>query len=292
VSAFHKYFSVSSFDREWGFFVTSAGHNVIKPGSNYPTGEHPPEYRFAWSEGRILDQFVLLLIGAGRGVLETRGTKRTELASGDIILLPPGMLHRYRPDPATGWEEYWVCFNGLLPAHWLKSGTLKLRVPILGRGMPFTVRDRFADLMAMARQENYSPQLLAALTQTILGEVLSSAGAKGQKDSESERLRRAADIIRKRPEEFDVGVLAQAAGMSTAAFQRRFKVHFGISPAKFAQEERVEHAKRWLTETELPLRTIAERLNFSSEFYLMRAFKRSTGKSPGHWRTSTRKNAY
>jgi AraC-like DNA-binding protein len=64
-----------------------------------------------------------------------------------------------------------------------------------------------------------------------------------------------------------------------------------MSPAKFAQEERVAHAKRWLTETDLPLRTISQRLHFSSEFYFMRAFKRSTGKSPGCWRKDIRKSA-
>jgi AraC-like DNA-binding protein len=50
----------------------------------------------------------------------------------------------------------------------------------------------------------------------------------------------------------------------------------------------MSQAKRWLAETSLPIRVIADKLAFCSEFYFMRAFKRETGITPGAWRKKDR----
>jgi hypothetical protein len=227
MSSFHKYFSVSSFDRAWGLFVTSAGHTITKPGAPYPPDQHPPEYQFDWSKGRVLDQFLLMMIGAGQGILETRHAQSINLVSGDMVLLQPGVLHRYRPDTNTGWEEYWVCFSGSLPEQWKRGRLLKHQTSLLGCEMSFSVRDRFDELIAAARQDNYSPQVLAALTHAVLSEALFASALKSSKSSEREALRRAADTIRKHPQGFDLSAFAKAAGISERAFQRGFCLHLG-----------------------------------------------------------------
>lgn len=153
------------------------------------------------------------------------------------------------------------------------------------------MRQRFDELIAFARLERYSPQLLASLTQSLLSEAIFDDAKSVSSATGMEVLRRAADSIRKHPDSFDLDAFADRAGMPSRTFRRLFTANFGISPAKFVQEERIVHAKRWLAETDLPLWAIAENLKFSSEFYFMRAFKRETGQSPGAWRTGLRKSA-
>ena len=36
----------------------------------------------------------------------------------NVILLFPGVWHRYRPDVDVGWDEYWISFNGSASTAW------------------------------------------------------------------------------------------------------------------------------------------------------------------------------
>jgi AraC-like DNA-binding protein len=282
-SSFYRYFSVSSADRQWGFYVTSAGHSIVPPDHAYPTEPHPTGFHFDWSHGRALEDFALLLIVFGKGEFDTRKKGHGTLTRGDVLLFPPGLLHRYRPEVATGWEEYWVTFGGSEPMRWLAHRLFATHIPLAGHNMDLVLTERFNDLMNAARCPTYSSRLLAALANVLLVEAIT-----GQRDTgaagEEEALRRAADSIRKHPQQFDLHTLAAGAQMGESTFRRKFEQHFGATPARFANDARIEQAKRWLVQTQQPLRVIAERLGFSSEFYLMRTFKRSTGFTPGEWR--------
>jgi AraC-like DNA-binding protein len=285
---FRRYFSVSSADRQWGLFVSSAGHNIVAAGEAYPVGNHPEGYHFEWKRGRILDEFALLLIADGEGVFEHRKSSSLLLRRGDVLLLPPGALHRYRPNPITGWEEYWVTFDGATARDWHKQNLFVGRWPLLARNMHLAVTERFEELVSKARQPTYAPQTLAAFAQLVLFEALSFSSNEVMRLSPEMKLRQAAETIRKHPAQFNLNVLASVAEMPESTFRRKFLELFGVTPARYAQDERMTQAKRWLLETPLTVRDIADRLEFSSEFYFMRAFKRNTGKTPSRWRQNPR----
>jgi AraC-like DNA-binding protein len=122
------------------------------------------------------------------------------------------------------------------------------------------------------------------LTHALLSEALAWTGDQTSGNSDEERLRIAADTIRRHPGQFDLHSLADAAMMAPSTFRRKFQHHFGPTLANFAQEERLRQAKRWLAKTTLPIRILSSSLGFSSEFYFMRAFRQSTGSTPGSWR--------
>jgi AraC-like DNA-binding protein len=280
---FHRYISVSNNDRQWGLFVTSVGHSLCSHGQTYPPAEHPAKYRFDSSNSsRVLDEFALVLIAAGKGTLRTRFTGSRPISQGDVILLPPGMLHQYHPDADEGWEEYWVTFGGSEPSRWLSADLLSKHIPIASQNMHLALVQRFAELLCAARKPAYSMRMLASLASVILSEAI--GGPTGRVRKGDRALRQAADAIRKHPDQFDLHIYAEAAELGKSTFRRKFKEEFGVSPAHFAQQRRVERAKQWLAQTALPLHDIASRLEFSSEFYFMRFFKRMTGQTPTEWR--------
>ena len=289
-ASFHRYFSASNADRQWGFFVTSVGRTSCQPGAVYPPQQHPAAYQFEWSRGRTLEDFALIAIVAGEGFFEARKTPKTHLRRGDTLLLPPGLLHRYRPDPGTGWEEYWVTFDGDIPRRWLAAGLLDEQIPVAGHNSHLALIQTFEELLTEARRPVYPARQLAAFCHLLLSEALAGPGKHEQDAEESEetRLRHAADTLKRHPAAFDLHALAAAAGMGQSTFRRKFALHFGATPARFAQQERMSQAKRWLAETSLPIRAIADKLAFCSEFYFMRAFKRETGTTPGAWRKKDR----
>ncbi|MEU6747826.1 AraC family transcriptional regulator [Spirillospora sp. NPDC046719] len=78
--------------------------------------------------------------------------------------------------------------------------------------------------------------------------------------------------------------LAERAGLSRAAFARRFTATVGAPPLAYATWWRMTVAARLLRDTDLPLRAVAERVGYASEFAFAKAFKREFAEAPGRFR--------
>jgi AraC-like DNA-binding protein len=81
-----------------------------------------------------------------------------------------------------------------------------------------------------------------------------------------------------------VELLAREAGLSRAAFARRFAEQVGEPPLAYLTRWRMVVATRLLNSSEASLAAIAERVGYESEFAFSRAFKRNRGVSPAHFR--------
>jgi AraC-like DNA-binding protein len=81
-----------------------------------------------------------------------------------------------------------------------------------------------------------------------------------------------------------VETLGQAAGLSRAAFARRFTALAGQPPLAYLTWWRMTSAGRLLRAEDLPLRQVAERAGYTSEFAFSKAFKREFGMAPGQYR--------
>ncbi|MGW6871893.1 AraC family transcriptional regulator [Streptomyces xanthophaeus] len=82
-----------------------------------------------------------------------------------------------------------------------------------------------------------------------------------------------------------VAGLAAEAGLSRAAFARRFAVLIGQPPLGYLTWWRMATAARLLRASDAPLRTIAARVGYTSEFAFAAAFKRAHGTAPGGYRS-------
>lgn len=80
--------------------------------------------------------------------------------------------------------------------------------------------------------------------------------------------------------------LAAAAGLSRAAFAKRFTTIIGQPPLGYLTWWRMTTAARLLRETDEPLRTIAARCGYASEYAFGKAFKRAFDTAPGQYRAS------
>lgn len=81
-----------------------------------------------------------------------------------------------------------------------------------------------------------------------------------------------------------VAKLAAEAGLSRAAFARRFSSLTGQPPLGYLTWWRMTTAARLLRATEAPLRSIAAQVGYTSEFAFANAFKRTHGLAPGAYR--------
>ncbi|MFE4516417.1 AraC family transcriptional regulator [Kitasatospora sp. NPDC056783] len=82
--------------------------------------------------------------------------------------------------------------------------------------------------------------------------------------------------------------LAARAGLSRAAFARRFTALVGEPPMAYLTRWRMTTAARLLRESEAPLTAVAARTGYGSEYAFAKAFKREFGLAPGGYRRGSR----
>lgn len=78
--------------------------------------------------------------------------------------------------------------------------------------------------------------------------------------------------------------VAEYANMSSCYFSKLFKKLTGCNYIAYVTEEKIECAKRMLTETDLPVVNIAYELAYSETNYFSKAFKKYVGVSPTEYR--------
>ena len=94
-------------------------------------------------------------------------------------------------------------------------------------------------------------------------------------------LRRARDHVdRHYAEPLDLDVMARAAGMSTFPFHRLFAATYGITPAAYVSQRRVERAQDLLRATTLNVTEVCHAVGFTSLGSFSARFKEIAGETP------------
>lgn len=84
--------------------------------------------------------------------------------------------------------------------------------------------------------------------------------------------------------QWSVAELAALAGLSRAAFARRFSEQVGEAPLAYLTRWRMSLAAGALLRPGATLAAVAQEVGYGSEFALSNAFRRTYGEAPGRWR--------
>ena len=99
------------------------------------------------------------------------------------------------------------------------------------------------------------------------------------------RLDRVRDFIETNlGEDLTIEALANEACLSPFHFARAFRAATGVAPHRYVTNRRLEKARSWISEGQVPLAEIAFRCGFSSQASFTRWFKRLVGATPGEYR--------
>jgi AraC-like DNA-binding protein len=85
-----------------------------------------------------------------------------------------------------------------------------------------------------------------------------------------------------------VAELAELAGLSRAAFARRFAAATGTPPLSYLADWRIALAADALLQPGATLASVAADVGYANEFAFSAAFKRNRGMAPGKWRATRR----
>lgn len=277
-------------DQVWGIFLRDSGAAEIPPGSAYPPPGHPAGYSFDWHGGRVLQEFQILLVRRGRGLLETRSAGRRQVRAGAVIVLFPGEWHRYRPAPATGWAESWVGFSGDYAAHLMRH-YFRPAEPVVRPRRPEEVAARFdllAEIAARRPGRGRSMSLRIAVLELIA--MLHAGAGPGAEDASGRQLETARlQILTQAHERIEWPAVARRCGLGYATFRRRFKAMTGRSPLDYQIQVRLNRAAELLRHSSKTAREIAEQLGYAHVHFFSRQFKKRFGQSPQKFRQAETK---
>ncbi|MBW7971510.1 GlxA family transcriptional regulator [Bradyrhizobium sp. BR 10289] len=85
--------------------------------------------------------------------------------------------------------------------------------------------------------------------------------------------------------ELSLSRMARQAGMSERSFSRHYARATGQTPARAVERLRVEAARRMLSETRLPVKSVSRRCGFGSEETMRRSFLRVLAATPQDYRS-------
>jgi len=284
--SFVKYINAGPLDKEWGICLTVAGYAQIPPSLIYPPRVHPSGYFFTWEKGRVLQEYQINYITEGSGVIET-ATDQFQVVPGSMLILRPGMWHRYKPDPNTGWNEHYIGFNGAFCPHLFHEGFFQAGKPVLYVGFQESLLKLFFEIIQQVKDEKTGHQQVAASsTILMLSKILSVVRNQEFAGKTIERIIRKACLHFRENLNTNVNIeqLAGELNVGYSYFRQMFRKYTGISPTQYHLSLRIQKAKDLLISTDHSFKEIAIDLGFESYFYFSRIFKDKTGKSPMDFR--------
>ncbi|HEY9250418.1 MAG TPA: helix-turn-helix domain-containing protein [Rariglobus sp.] len=104
--------------------------------------------------------------------------------------------------------------------------------------------------------------------------------------SDDERLTRVVRRLNESPlaAGFPKALLRAEAKLSAGQLDLTFAQAFGLSPWRYWERRRLEHAKRRLAQVEIPVKQVAYELGFKSDAHFVAWFRRLAGDAPGRFR--------
>lgn len=266
------------------------------------------------------------VVAQGDVWLSRAGAEPLRLGPGDVVLLPHGTTHVLGDDPATppvalsevagsslGGPATDVSLGGTgamttmlcgayaldheMPPHPLLRALPDVVHLPASRGTSPELRAAVDLLSAEIEQSRPgSTAIVAALVDALFAYVLRS-WCEQRRDQcpawwaalSDPVVGRALSAVHGDPgQPWSVAGLASVAGLSRAAFARRFAALVGEPPLAYLTRWRMVRAQMLLRTGSAPLDTIARAVGYESSFAFGKAFKRFAGVSPGRYREHAR----
>jgi AraC-like DNA-binding protein len=288
----YKYLTVSDEDKRWGIYLTGAGHIKVEKHTEYPLVDDPSHHYFHWSIGRRLSEYQILYITKGHGTLETEVTGTKKVNAGDIFFLFPNIWHRFKPNDNTGWDEYWVEFDGDLINYYRTNEFLNPGNPIITIGFHEEIAENYMKIINLIQDEKPGFQYIASgILVQILGQLFALKKYHPFEGKIIENQIRQAKLIIL--ENMSVEILqekiARSIGMGYSSYRKKFKEYTGLSPAQYQISLKIGKAKGLLITSNLSLKEIAYILGFESIDYFFRLFRQKTGLTASEYREKNKR---
>lgn len=270
----------------FGLTVNSVGYKTILPNENIARAGRSKDYKYQYKKGRVTDEFKLIYITKGNGIVQFENTGETEISKGKILIIMPHQKYEYYHINDTEWKEYFIRFEAdavYFQLIKLLFGEDRQVVDIGFNEELIRLFHRAVDVVKNGL--NSSQVYLSGMLLHILGLVIAESKSMAISKKEIQIIEQAKVIMNENVlEEISLQEIASRLNISYTTFRKNFKKYVGLSPAKYFSELRLDKAKQLLTETSGSIKEIAYMLQFSSIEHFATIFKKTTGMTPKDYR--------
>lgn len=240
---------------------------------------------------RVIDQLVFVYVT--RGVCEYEdddGVRR--LSPGDMMVLPPGVRHRYHAPPGEDWDERYIACDGSLIDLWQREGLVS-RADVVWRLLPidYWVGRMIAvigDAIALGPDESLAQ--LGRL-QALLADMRQARRVGAVHADDRGWLAQARKLLEAREghDRPDLNVASEAMGCAYHTFRRRFTQLAGIGPAQYRLQSQINLARALIVQhPSIANKELADRCGFADEYHFSKQFKHVTQIAPSEFRQQCR----
>ncbi|MDD3077824.1 MAG: AraC family transcriptional regulator [Paludibacter sp.] len=283
-----RYLIVNDKDRRFGLAVNTVGFQSIHPYSQYPLTNHPSGYYFNAQKGRVLNEYQFVYITKGKGVISFDKQNEIPISKGRLFILLPGQWHSYHPCSDSGWNEYYIGFEGPIADNAVSTGFLSRENQILEVGFNEELVSLFNRAIEVAEDGKIATQqYLSGIVMNIMGLALSVSQNKiFEVGDVIQKIEQAKIIMNENVyKNVDPEELAEKLNISYSWFRKVFKDYTGYAPAKYFQELKLRKAKQMLVGTSHSVKEIAYMLDYNSTEHFFSLFKKITGYTPMEYRS-------
>lgn len=230
---------------------------------------------------------ILIYCVEGEGHFQTEKDSY-RLQSNQFFILPPGKFHIYQADLRNPWSIYWVHFSGNM----VKSLNKWMHIEEFSKPSSIVydkkIVEQWADMyyaLASGLTENnlaYANLCLYRFLSFFLCQQNQHPNVVKENPIAKSITYMKANINQL----LSVEDLATEMNYSSSHFTSLFKKTTGISPIDYFIKLKIHYACQLLSQTELRISEVSNKLGYDDSFYFSRLFKKMTGKSPKDYRQS------
>ena len=260
-------------------------------GGMIPTdvGYFPKATHHAFERTEGIDQAVLIYCVMGGGWCRTAGSN-LRVKPGELLIVPPGVTHKYGADERKPWTIHWVHAKGSLLEPFLKQLNAATRATVQFIGKDAQTIALFEEVLQLAEQGYGFSQLLQAgqaLSHlfSVLVRRAREASPESDGDDAERRVATSLEYLEAHLErEMDVQGLAKLAGLSPSHYSALFKARTGYAPIDYLTRARVHRACQLLDTTQSSVKAIAASVGYKDQMYFSRVFRAINDVSPSEYR--------
>lgn len=205
---------------------------------------------------------------------------------GDSYFLQSKKSQHYYSDAEHPWKKYFVNLSGRLVESLAEGYGLS-------ESSYFEGLDLKAELcriieLAKREKEDCTAELIG-----IVNEMLFKMRAhrKGRKERQGIEAEMKDFLDTQITAKFHIGLLCKRVSKSESQTIRIFKKAYGVTPYTYLLAKKIEFAKKLLSDTNLTVGQIADKLCFTDAYYFSTTFKNRTGTTPSAYRKSAHTQA-
>lgn len=217
-------------------------------------------------------------IKSGEGTLEIDG-KSIALGKNDVYILHKNTSYKYYSNPQNPWVKSWVVFGGTL-AEAVFDAYIPEKLYHIENFDISAVMDKIVQIAG--GKEEYAEK-----TYRIAALVLEIAQAVNRRVTRNELslAERVEQLINLNVDnKLSLDRISRELNYSKNSIISAFRQRFGMTPYAYYENKRIENAKSYLSQTNLSIAQIAEKMSYSDRNYFSDVFKKSVGVSPAEYR--------